>query len=130
MRIDEMKRNSFYTDGENVIFKSKNGQRLLQLTKPDFFENDNPQASIRFADTGVDYAYASEMFFQNKDIRKVEKGEVLLGGWVKVIDAKNLEIYSKDRINTQYDSKGYITNFDELVYDEKWEVVNISKYMF
>jgi hypothetical protein len=69
-------------------------------------------------------------FFQNKDIRKVEKGEVLLDGWVKVIDAKNLEIYSKDRINTQYDSKGYITNFDELVYDEKWEVVNISKYMF
>lgn len=122
MKIEEIKKNIFYTDGERIIFKSKNGKDFYQLTES---ENQNSL----FIAHGVDYAYAILNQWENVEVRKVEKNEVLMNGEVKVIDPKNIEILTIKTLNAKYNSRGEVVNSDELKYEEKREIVNISKYM-
>lgn len=123
MKINEMKKNNFYTDGERVIFKSKNGKNFYQLTES---EKNNGL----FIDHGVDFANIILKEWENIEVRKVEKDEVLMNGEVKVIDTKNLEILSINPLNAKINSRGEVENRKDLVYEEKKEIVNISNYMF
>ena len=126
MKIEEIKWNNFYTNGEIVIFKSKNGKRFLMLTEPQSFTNYYPQKiGTFFIDKGVGTAYATDYYLKG-DFRLVKKGEKFYNGSVIVIDSKNVEIYIKEAINKKYDDEDYLINFNELKYEEKREIKNIT----
>ncbi len=123
MKIQEIKRNNFYTDGSRVIFKSKNGKNFYELTK-------SAKQTELFIAHGVDFAVAKLSDWKDAEVKKVEKDMILLDGEVKVLDSKNLEILSIKPKNAKHNSRGEVVNSNELIYDKKTIVVNISKYMF
>lgn len=120
MKIKEIKRNDFYTDGKVIVFKVKNDFRII---------TECERNMSMFIDRGNDYACISEFDFPG-DFRKVQAGEIFYNGEVKVIDSKNIEITTISARNMIYDKKGYITNGDEVEYTEGKRISNISEYRY
>lgn len=103
-----------------MVFKSKNGKRILQLTEPEFDMK-------MFCDRGIDFAYAITDLLTG-DFRKVEPNETYFNGYIKVIDSKNIEIYIKEPINAKYNERGEIINKEDLEYKESEKIINISYF--
>lgn len=86
MKLKEIRRDGYYTDGKNVFYKVKGD--LIQFI-PRGTHNDS------YMDVGVWTAIASKRDYEN-EVRKVVAGEEFLNGDIKVIDAKTVDTFYID----------------------------------
>lgn len=113
MKLKEIKKNGFYTDGEYVYKKEKNN---------DFTTYDDvSEESECFLKAGVRPCGIFKSMLEN-EVRLVKDGETFYNGNIKVINKKTLEVVSFHVLNRVEDKRGYTISHDG--YREYKKIIN------
>lgn len=103
MKLKEIKKNGFYTDGEFVYRKEKNNDYTIY--------QDVSEETKHFLKAGVRPCGIYPFMLEN-EVRMVEDGEEFFNGNIKVLNKKQLEVVDCITLNREEDAKGYTISHD------------------
>jgi hypothetical protein len=108
MKLIDIKKNGFYTDGTRVFYKDRKG-KITQI-------GESTKNNSWFLDSGTNFANCPGNEKYNLEVTQIVNG-TFCNGEVTISDKKTIELLEVEYIGRKCDSKGYTINRDEIKYN-------------